>query len=48
MTAPWTPCSAGTTCWTTWGEPERGGHFAAFGQPALFVDGLRSFLRLVR
>ena len=31
-----------------WGEPERGGHFAAFEQPALFVDELRSFFRLVR
>ena len=31
-----------------WGEPERGGHFAAFEQPGLFVDELRSFFRLVR
>jgi epoxide hydrolase len=31
-----------------WGEPERGGHFAAFEQPRLFVDELRSFFRLVR
>ena len=31
-----------------WGEPERGGHFAAFEQPALFVEELRSFFRLVR
>jgi hypothetical protein len=25
-----------------------GGHFAAFEQPALFVDEVRSFFRLVR
>ncbi|MDO3635139.1 epoxide hydrolase family protein [Mycolicibacterium arseniciresistens] len=25
-----------------WSEPERGGHFAAFEQPALFVDELRA------
>ncbi|HYQ68925.1 hypothetical protein [Actinophytocola sp.] len=31
-----------------WGEPDRGGHFAAFEQPHLFVDELRSFFRLVR
>ena len=31
-----------------WGEPPRGGHFAAFEQPALFVDELRAFFRLVR
>ena len=31
-----------------WGEPERGGHFAAFEQPQLFVRELRSFFRLVR
>jgi pimeloyl-ACP methyl ester carboxylesterase len=31
-----------------WGEPERGGHFAAFEQPELFVRELRSFFRLVR
>ena len=31
-----------------WGEPERGGHFAAFEQPGLFVDELRTFFRLVR
>jgi pimeloyl-ACP methyl ester carboxylesterase len=31
-----------------WHEVERGGHFAAFEQPALFVDELRSFFRLVR
>ena len=27
---------------------DRGGHFAAFEQPALFVDELRAFARLVR
>jgi pimeloyl-ACP methyl ester carboxylesterase len=31
-----------------WSEPARGGHFAAFEQPALFVDELRAFFRLVR
>lgn len=31
-----------------WGEPEVGGHFAAFEQPAIFVDEVRSFFRTVR
>src|ERR1700760_4381106 len=31
-----------------WSEPERGGHFAAFEQPQLFAQELRSFFRLVR
>lgn len=31
-----------------WDEPPRGGHFAAFEQPAIFVDQVRSFFRLVR
>jgi epoxide hydrolase len=31
-----------------WNEPEKGGHFAAFEQPALFVDEVRAFFRLVR
>jgi pimeloyl-ACP methyl ester carboxylesterase len=31
-----------------WHELERGGHFAAFEQPALFIDELRAFFRLVR
>jgi len=31
-----------------WGEPPRGGHFAAFEQPVLFVDELRAFFALVR
>jgi hypothetical protein len=31
-----------------WSEPDRGGHFAAFEQPRLFVDEVRSFFRLVR
>ncbi|MFB9927740.1 alpha/beta fold hydrolase [Amycolatopsis halotolerans] len=30
-----------------WNEPGKGGHFAAF-EPALFVDEVRSFFRLVR
>jgi epoxide hydrolase len=31
-----------------WNQPDRGGHFAAFEQPELFVDELRAFFRLVR
>lgn len=31
-----------------WNDLDRGGHFAAFEQPTLFVDELRSFFRLVR
>ena len=31
-----------------WNELDRGGHFAAFEQPAQFVDELRAFFRLVR
>ena len=31
-----------------WNEPGKGGHFAAFEQPEIFVDELRSFFRLVR
>ncbi len=31
-----------------WGEPARGGHFAAFEQPHLFTHELRTFFRLVR
>jgi epoxide hydrolase len=31
-----------------WNELPRGGHFAAFEQPDLFVEELRSFFRLVR
>jgi pimeloyl-ACP methyl ester carboxylesterase len=31
-----------------WGEPAVGGHFAAFEQPALFVDEVRNFFRTVR
>jgi pimeloyl-ACP methyl ester carboxylesterase len=31
-----------------WNELDEGGHFAAFEQPELFVDELRSFFRLVR
>jgi pimeloyl-ACP methyl ester carboxylesterase len=30
-----------------WGTPARGGHFAAFEQPALFTEELRRFKRLV-
>ncbi len=31
-----------------WNEPERGGHFAAFEQPSLFVKELRASFRLMR
>jgi pimeloyl-ACP methyl ester carboxylesterase len=31
-----------------WNELDKGGHFAAFEQPALFVNEVRSFFRLVR
>jgi pimeloyl-ACP methyl ester carboxylesterase len=31
-----------------WGEPDRGGHFAAFEQPALFVDEVRACFRALR
>jgi pimeloyl-ACP methyl ester carboxylesterase len=31
-----------------WAELDRGGHFAAFEQPELFVDQLRTFFRMVR
>jgi len=31
-----------------WNELERGGHFAAFEQPGLFVSEIRSFFRTVR
>ncbi len=31
-----------------WGEPAVGGHFAAFEQPAIFVEEVRNFFRTVR
>jgi epoxide hydrolase len=31
-----------------WNEPDRGGHFAAYEQPELFVDEVRAFFRHVR
>ena len=31
-----------------WGEPARGGHFAAFEQPEIFVDEIRASFRTVR
>jgi hypothetical protein len=31
-----------------WDEPEKGGHFAAFEQPAVFVEQVRSFFRMIR
>jgi pimeloyl-ACP methyl ester carboxylesterase len=30
------------------GQPDRGGHFAAFEQPTIFANEIRSFFRLVR
>ena len=30
-----------------WGEPDKGGHFAAFEQPGLFVDEVRAWARCV-
>jgi len=32
----------------SWSEPTRGGHFAAFEQPAIFVDEVRSAFRVLR
>ena len=31
-----------------WAVMPRGGHFAAFEQPQLFVDNLRAYFRLLR
>jgi pimeloyl-ACP methyl ester carboxylesterase len=31
-----------------WNEPDKGGHFAAFEQPDIFVDEVRAFFRLLR
>jgi pimeloyl-ACP methyl ester carboxylesterase len=31
-----------------WNQLDRGGHFAAFEQPGLFVDEVRTFFRLIR
>jgi pimeloyl-ACP methyl ester carboxylesterase len=31
-----------------WREMPKGGHFAAFEQPALFVDDVRTFFRTLR
>jgi pimeloyl-ACP methyl ester carboxylesterase len=31
-----------------WNEVDRGGHFAAFEQPALFADEMRKAFRTVR
>jgi pimeloyl-ACP methyl ester carboxylesterase len=33
---------------THWSEMPKGGHFAAFEQPALFVDDVRKFFRTLR
>jgi pimeloyl-ACP methyl ester carboxylesterase len=33
---------------TRWTEMPRGGHFAAFEQPGLFVDDVRAFFRTIR
>jgi epoxide hydrolase len=31
-----------------WNEPSRGGHFAAFEEPHLYLDEVRAFFRLIR
>ena len=31
-----------------WNEPTKGGHFAAFEQPAQLVDDIRAFFAVVR
>jgi pimeloyl-ACP methyl ester carboxylesterase len=31
-----------------WNEPEKGGHFAAFEQPEIFVDEVRAAFRTMR
>ena len=31
-----------------WNEPAKGGHFAAFEQPAIFVDEVRAAFRAFR
>jgi len=31
-----------------WNEPDKGGHFAAFEQPELFINEVRAFFRLIR
>jgi hypothetical protein len=31
-----------------WGEPSVGGHFAAFEQPAIYVEEVRNFFRTAR
>lgn len=41
-------CESTYTDIRQWTEMPRGGHFAAFEQPELFVDDVRSFFRLVR
>ena len=33
---------------TRWTDMPRGGHFAAFEQPELFIDDLRAFFATVR
>ena len=40
--------SEGSQTFVYWNELDRGGHFAAFEQPELFVSEVRSFFRLVR
>jgi pimeloyl-ACP methyl ester carboxylesterase len=43
---PWAELTYPNICY--WNEVERGGHFAAFEQPDIFVDEVRNFFRLVR
>ena len=40
-------CEAGYNL-THWTDMPRGGHFAAFEQPELFVDDLRTFFGTIR
>ena len=45
------PSGRGGSQWADgydWNELDRGGQFAAFEQPELFVDEVRAFFRLVR
>ncbi len=41
-------CESTYTNIVHWTDMPRGGHFAAFEQPELFIDDLRAFFRLVR
>jgi pimeloyl-ACP methyl ester carboxylesterase len=47
LRAPRSWCEAGYNI-THWTNMPRGGHFAAFEQPELFIDDVRSFFATVR